>query len=55
MTNDAPCTVFLDGRPVLARAGQPLIEFLEEQDIELPHICYHPALGALQTCDVCWV
>lgn len=55
MTQDASCTIFLDGRPLRATPGRPLIDFLKEQGTELPHICYHPSLGALQTCDVCWV
>ncbi len=39
----------------LALADIPLIDFLESCNITLPHVCYHPALAPLQTCDVCWV
>jgi formate dehydrogenase major subunit len=42
--------VALSGPP-----GLPLIDFLALHDVHLPHVCYHRALGAIQTCDVCWV
>ena len=51
----AECTVVLDGRPYRGPAGMPLIDFLARHDLNLPHVCYHPSLGAPQTCDVCWV
>src|SRR6185312_1396653 len=49
------CTLSFDGRPLTGPADQPLIDFLAAQGIDLPHVCYHRALGPLQTCDVCWV
>ncbi len=49
------CTVVLDGQPLSGRADQPLIDFLKERGVDLPHVCYHPSLGALETCDACWV
>ena len=51
------CTVEVDGRPVDAEAGRPLIEALSPHDQpgEFPRACYHPALGPLQTCDTCVV
>lgn len=49
------CTVIYDGQHLQARPGQLLPDLLAEHGIELPHICYHPSLGPLQTCDVCWV
>jgi formate dehydrogenase major subunit len=55
MGNAATCTVFYDGRPLAAQAGQPFLEVLARHHIDLPQICYHPTLGPLQTCDVCWV
>ena len=55
MTKETSCTVYLDGKPLRGSANQPLIDFLSEQGVDLPHVCYHPALGALETCDVCWV
>ncbi len=49
------CTLTFDGRSLSGPANQPLIEFLAGHGTHLPHVCYHRALGALQTCDVCWV
>jgi formate dehydrogenase major subunit len=50
-----PCTVVFNGTPLVGPADQPLIDFLSAHGIDLPHVCYHPSLGALQTCDTCWV
>ncbi len=38
-----------------AREGEPLIEVLNRSGVELPQVCYHPQLGAIQTCDTCLV
>lgn len=54
--SDSPlCTIHVDGKQLVGPADVPLLEFLAANDIELPHICYHPQLGAPQTCDVCWL
>ncbi|MES1938733.1 iron-sulfur binding domain-containing protein [Salinisphaera sp. T5B8] len=47
--------ITVDGRTVWARPGQLLPEALEGTGIYLPHVCYHPSLGPLQTCDTCFV
>lgn len=49
------CIVIFDGQRVSGPVDRPLIDFLHANGIELPHVCYHRALGPLQTCDVCWV
>ncbi|MBF3332782.1 (2Fe-2S)-binding protein, partial [Leptospira borgpetersenii serovar Ballum] len=49
------CTLFYDGRPLTGPANIPLIDFLTACDVKLPHVCYHPVLEPMQTCDVCWV
>ncbi|MBS7456980.1 formate dehydrogenase subunit alpha [Coralloluteibacterium stylophorae] len=49
------CTFVYDGLPIEADAGQLLPDVLDAQGIALPHVCYHPSLGPLQTCDTCWV
>ncbi|PDO89749.1 formate dehydrogenase subunit alpha [Kosakonia sacchari] len=49
------CTVLYDGRALVGPENVPLIDFLETCNITLPHVCYHPSLDPLQTCDVCWV
>ncbi len=53
-----PVRVRVDGHEVAATAGRPLIEALTAPDglpEAFPSVCYHPALGALQTCDTCLV
>lgn len=55
MQHGSHCTVVYDGKTLHGQADIPLIEFLSGHGIDLSHICYHPALGAPQTCDVCWV
>ncbi|WP_428943700.1 formate dehydrogenase subunit alpha [Pantoea sp. FN060301] len=49
------CTLLFNGELLTGSAGQPLIDFLTAQGKTLPHVCYHPSLPPLQTCDVCWV
>ncbi len=55
MSESQICTVTVDGCQILGPAGMPLIDFLAEHRIDLPHICYDATLGPLQTCDTCWV
>lgn len=35
--------------------GQSILEIAESQDYYLPHVCYHNALGPIQSCDTCLV
>ena len=49
------CTIEVDGRTYAGRSDQPLVEFLTEQGVNLPHVCYHPSLGVIRSCDTCWV
>jgi formate dehydrogenase major subunit len=49
------CTITFDGKPLTGAADQPLIDFLLEHHIDLPHICYLQPLGPIQSCDACWV
>ncbi|GGF45490.1 putative oxidoreductase YjgC [Marmoricola endophyticus] len=55
---DRHVTVRVDGRDLTAVEGRPLIEALVSRDGTpgtFPSVCYHPALGAIQTCDTCAV
>lgn len=47
--------VTIDGQEYLADPGQNLLELIRSENIDVPHICYHPNLGPLQTCDTCIV
>lgn len=55
MNRSEECTIVFDGKPFVGRKDEPLVDFLANHGIDLPHICYHRSLGPLQTCDVCWV
>ncbi|SDB39493.1 formate dehydrogenase subunit alpha [Pseudomonas sp. NFACC13-1] len=55
MSVNNQCSVEYNGLTLRGQADQPLIDFLAEQGIDLPHVCYHRALGPIQTCDVCWI
>lgn len=55
MTLSATCTIYLDDQPLRGAYDQPLIDFLNSHGVNIPSVCYHPALGPLQTCDTCWV
>lgn len=50
-----PCTIIFDDKELTGNADEPLIDFLENHGISLPSVCYHPSLGAIETCDTCWV
>ena len=53
--SEALCTIIYNGERLSGAADQPLIDFLQQQGKKQPHVCYHPALPPLQSCDVCWV
>ena len=55
MTVVATCTIVFDGKSLNGKADQPLVDFLADHGIDLPHVCYHRSLSPVQTCDVCWV
>lgn len=47
--------LFVNGQEVEVEAGKNLIDALEVVGIEIPHFCYHPALGADGNCRMCLV
>ncbi len=49
------CTIIFNGKELTGRAGEPLIDFLNRHNIDLPHVCYLKPLGPIQTCDTCWI
>ncbi len=40
----------VNGRAAAALPGEPLVDLLGRLGLGVPHVCYHPALGPLQTC-----
>ncbi len=45
----------VNGTDFLVDKDQTIMEYFFEEGIEIPHICYHESLGAIQTCDTCMV
>lgn len=45
----------IDGRPADGHPGEPLTDVLNRAGAGVPHVCYHPSLGPIQTCDTCLV
>lgn len=51
----APCTVRIDGTERAAYEGQTLQDVLNRHGVDIPHVCFHPQLGPIETCDTCMV
>lgn len=47
--------ITVDGKTIEARSGALLIDELLANDINIPHFCYHPALGKDGNCRMCMV
>jgi formate dehydrogenase major subunit len=45
----------IDGVAREARTGELLVDVVAQHGGALPHVCYHPQLGSIQTCDTCMV
>nr|WP_174731957.1 formate dehydrogenase subunit alpha [Mesobacillus harenae] len=45
----------INGVNVIAKPNQTVLELLSDSSIEIPQVCYHPSLGAIETCDTCIV
>ena len=48
-------SVTIDGVVREARDGDLLIDVINRAEANVPHVCYHPQLGPIQTCDTCMV
>jgi NADH-quinone oxidoreductase subunit G len=48
-------TLFVNGVEVEVESGKNLIDAVAAAGIEIPHLCYHPALGADGNCRMCLV
>jgi len=47
--------VWVDGVEEDASPDGAVLELFMRSGQKIPHVCYHPSLGALQTCDTCMV
>lgn len=45
--------ITLNGQPMAVPAEANLLDYLRFKGIEVPALCYHPDLGAIETCDAC--
>src|SRR5699024_6677142 len=43
--------ITLNGMDFTAPRDGSLLKYLESKDIDIPSLCYHPSLGALDTCE----
>ncbi|MFT6146080.1 MAG: formate dehydrogenase major subunit [Myxococcota bacterium] len=50
-----PIDVLVDGVRTSTHTGARLVDVLTDVDPDFPHVCYHPALGPIRTCDTCLV
>ncbi|WP_275899543.1 formate dehydrogenase subunit alpha [Bacillus piscicola] len=47
--------VTVNGTETNGKDGQSMLQYLAARDAEVPSVCYHPSLGAIETCDTCIV
>ena len=47
--------VAIDGIVQEARPDELLIDLINRSGVSVPHVCYRPQLGPVQTCDTCMV
>ena len=47
--------IFINGKPVACKENQTVLEAARSNGIEIPHLCYHPALKPSGACRVCGV
>jgi formate dehydrogenase major subunit len=47
--------ISVNGKRVEIEPGERLIDVLNRSNATIPQVCYHPQLGAIQTCDTCMV
>ncbi|WP_433744383.1 formate dehydrogenase subunit alpha [Falsibacillus pallidus] len=45
----------LNGADIKATGDQTILDLVNGSSVEVPHVCYHPSLGPIETCDTCLV
>jgi formate dehydrogenase major subunit len=48
-------SININGSELKANKDQTILNLLSESPDQVPHVCYHPSLGPLETCDTCIV
>jgi len=51
----AEAKLTVDGRPIAAEQGQPLLQAMLDSGLDIPHYCYHPKLTIDGSCRLCQV
>ncbi|HEU4963601.1 MAG TPA: formate dehydrogenase subunit alpha [Bacilli bacterium] len=52
---DRSFSIRINDRDYACQPGQTILRVAEDHDTYIPHICYHSNLGAIQSCDTCFV
>jgi len=55
MEEDEEVTLEIDGRDVKAKEGMTILEAARRESIDIPTLCYHPALSPFGACRLCSV
>lgn len=53
--NTDKITFRVDGKILEGVNGQTILQALLGNGLDIPHVCYHPSLGPIQSCDTCMV
>ncbi len=53
--NTDKITFRVDGKILEGVTGQTILQALLGNGLDIPHVCYHPSLGPIQSCDTCMV
>ncbi|MFE1244277.1 formate dehydrogenase subunit alpha [Fictibacillus sp. NPDC058756] len=48
-------SIKINGSEVKANKDQTILNLLTDSPDQVPHVCYHPSLGPIETCDTCIV
>ncbi|TDM40579.1 formate dehydrogenase subunit alpha [Macrococcoides goetzii] len=48
-------SIILNGKPMDVPTQVSILDYLRYKGIDVPALCYHPDLGAIETCDACIV
>ncbi len=55
MVEDKEITIEIDGREMKAKDGMTILEAARSEGIDIPTLCYHPALSPFGACRLCSV
>lgn len=55
MEQSGQCRITVNGSEYRVTEGERLLDCLRRLDFNIPHLCYHPGLDPIGSCDTCWV